>query len=80
MNPHIRSVTVEGRDIQRLIYDRLAPAIEGEELASSVLALLTFAVLLMRPSIPMELLQSTVMSTSEHMILAMSDAPEGEAN
>jgi hypothetical protein len=80
MHPFIQNVTVEGRDIQRLIFDRLAPAVEGEPLSHTVLAMLTFSVLLMRPNIDLDLLQDVVMSTSEHMIMAMTDVAEGEAN
>jgi hypothetical protein len=74
--PFIQQVSVDGRDIQRLIFDRLAPAVEGEPLSHSVMAMITFAVLLMRPDIDLELLQDVVMSTSEHMIMAMTDTPE----
>lgn len=76
----IQQVSVDGKDIQRLIFDRLMPAIEGEPLGHSVLSLLTLSVLLMRPDIDIEKLQDVVMSTSEHMILSMTDMPEGQAN
>jgi hypothetical protein len=80
MTQLLQSVTVDGRDIQRLIYDRLAPAVEGEPLSHAVLSMLTFAVLLMRPSIELEKLQEVVMAVSEHMVLAMGDPSNTSVN
>lgn len=79
-NPFIQRVSANGKDIQAIIFDRLAPAVEGESLSNSVLAMLTFSVLLMRPNVDVELLQDVVMSTSEHMIMALMDVVPGEAN
>jgi hypothetical protein len=77
--PFIQQVTADGRDIQRIVFDRLAPAVEGEPLSHSVMALITFSILLMRPDIDLDHLQAVVLSTSEHIIMAMSD-DIGEAN
>jgi len=78
MKPFVQSVTVEGKDVQRVIFDRLSPAIEGEPLAHAILSMLTFSIMLMKPDIEIEQLQDIVMSTSEHIIMHLS--PVGEAN
>ena len=80
MSQLLQAVTVDGRDIQRLIFDRLAPAVEGEPLSHAVLSMLTFAVLLMRPGIELDKLQDIVMSVSEHMVLAMGDPTNTTVN
>lgn len=74
----IQHVTVEGSDIQRVIHDRLSPAVEGESLELSILSLLTFAVWIMRPTIEVEDLQRIVQTTSEHIVMQL--APTGPAN
>ena len=79
MNPVIQHVSVDGRDIQRLIFDKLVPTVEGEELMHSVLAMLTLVFILLYPDIKMDDLQKAVMNTSEFMIMQMMPA-EGAAN
>lgn len=78
VHPFIQSVTVDGKEIQRLIFDRLMPAVEGEPLSHSILSLITFSVMLMKPDIDLETLQKLVLSTSEHII--MNIAPVGTPN
>jgi hypothetical protein len=74
----IQHVVVEGSDIQRVIHDRLSPAIEGENMELSILSMITFAVWIMRPNIEVEELQRIVQSTAEYITLQVS--PMGEAN
>jgi hypothetical protein len=69
----IQPVSVEGREIQRLVFDRIAPAIEGESIEAAVLSLLTMAVLVMKPDVTIERLQEIVLQTSETLILSMED-------
>lgn len=76
--PMIESVSVDGRDIQKLIFDKLGPALDGEKMAHSILAMLTFTVLLLKPDIELEEVQKIVMSTSEFLVMSL--APMGEAN
>ena len=81
MNPIIRSVTVDGKDIQRLLFDKLMPACEGETLEHSVLAMLCLCSLMMRPDVAVEKLQETVMATSAYLITQLTDSvPMSEAN
>jgi len=78
---YIQQVSIDGRDIQRIVFDRLAPALEGEDLAPSVFSLIMFSIMLMKPDIDMESLQEAVQSTSEHIIMALTPAAEdGLAN
>jgi hypothetical protein len=80
LRPLIHSVEVDGSEIQTLIFDKLAPACEGEKLAHSVLGMITFSILLMKPDIDVDQLQDVVMSTSEYMVMQLEPIPEGEAN
>jgi hypothetical protein len=78
--PLVQQVSVDGKDVQRIIFDRLVPAIEGEDFKNSVLSMLTLAILMMKPNIAIEQLEQVVMGTSEYMVMAMADAPEEGAN
>ena len=69
----IRAVSVSGKDIQRIVYDKLAPACEAEQLEHAVLSMLTFSIILMKPSIDVDTLQEVVMNTSQHIILQLMD-------
>lgn len=77
--PFLQAVTVEGKEIQRIVFDRLQPAIEGENFEESIMSLLIFAILLMKPEIELEALQEVVLSTTEHIMMHIS-VPEGPAN
>ena len=79
--PLIQSVEVDGRDIHALIFNKLRPAVQGEQISHSVLAMLTLSALLMKPDIEIEALQDIVMDTSKHMLLQLSPIQvTGEAN
>lgn len=74
----IRAVSVAGKDIQRIIDNKLAPACEAEQLDNAVISMLTFSIILMKPSIDASTLQEVVMNTSQHIILQLMD-PATEA-
>lgn len=76
--PFLQSITVEGKEIQRIVFDRLMPAIEDEPIEPSILSLIIFAILMMQPDIPTEKLQEVLLSTTEHIIMMI--APTGTAN
>ena len=80
MSAFIQQVTVDGADIQQLIFNKLAPACEGEQISHSVLGMLTYITLLMKPDIDLPDLQKIVMDTSEYMIMQLAPAPVGEPN
>lgn len=73
----IHNVIVDGADIQRVVFDRLVPALEGEAFELQVLSLITLSVLMMKPNIDFDQLQEVVMSVSEHMMLLIADSSEG---
>lgn len=76
MDAKIHSIDIDGRDIQALIFKKLAPACKGERLSHAILALLTYSVILMKPDIEIADLQDTVMSTSEFMMLKLATPEE----
>lgn len=75
MNQLIKAVTIDGKEIQRIVFDRLIPAIEGEVPESAFLSLLTFAVMMMKPDISIDQLQEIVIDASEHILLSMTEVP-----
>lgn len=77
--PFLTPVTVDGPNIQRIIFDRLSPAVEDEDLEQSIVALLVFAILLMKPDIEQETLQDLLLNVSQQIILATT-VPTGPAN
>lgn len=79
MNPLIRSVSVNGKDIQRIVYDKLAPACETEELDHAILSMLTFTVILIKPDIKEQQLKDAVMNVSEYLILQLMDESTEDA-
>ena len=77
----VEHVEIDGETIQKLIYDKLGPAVEGERLDVVIMTLITFAILLMKPSIESEELKAIVMRVSELLMLALTDAEKlGEVN
>lgn len=75
----IRSVSIDGKNIQRVLFDRLIPAVEGEDVESTILALYTLAVMMMNPGISTERLQEVVMATSQYLMMMMYEG-DGKAN
>jgi hypothetical protein len=68
-----RLVTIDGPEIQRIVFDRILPAIEGEKIEGVVVSLLTAAVLALKPNISIEELQDVVMDTSTHLLFHLED-------
>ena len=73
------TIVIDGEDIQRLIFNKLGPACEGEQLSHAVLGMLTLTVLLLKPQVDIAQLQECVKGTSEYMMMVLSE-PVGEVN
>lgn len=70
----IEKFEADGQEIQRIIYTRLMPAVDGESLGHSVLSLIAFSIILMKPDIDMDRLQEIITSVSQTIILHLSGA------
>mgnify|MGYP001617278125 FL=1 len=79
MNSMFQPITVDVSDVQRIIFDKLEPALSGEKHATKVLAMLTFVILLEKPEIDVDELQDIIMGTSEYLALSLS-SDDGVAN
>lgn len=71
----IEQFEADGAEIQRVIYQRLMPSLDGEQLGYSVLALIALSVILMKPDIEGEQLQEIITNVSQTIILHLSEAP-----
>lgn len=86
MNPMILQTSMQGEEVQEIITQRLIPAVVGMDRSKTMMALLTFFVVLSKPDLEPELLQKTVKGASEYVVLALTEvelqneAPKGMAN
>ena len=65
-----------GHDITRLINEKLAPCLEGEDQSKCVIAMLTLSLLIMKPILSAEEVQEGVMGVSQWMCLWLSSLGE----
>jgi len=76
---HIVETHVPGAEITRLINTKIGPAIEGEDEHTVAIALLTCAILMMKPEVSVEQLQEGITWLSQGMCLLLADmVPETE--
>lgn len=80
MTQIIRKVNVDGETVRNIIYDCLEPALDGQRKDHSVVALLTFACLLMKPDIEGTQLQDVILNVSELLVTALASTQSEEAN
>lgn len=71
--PMIVEAKVTGEEIERIISDKLFPAVEDEERAASIISMLTLVLTLMKPEISPKEIQDGVRGVSEWMCLFLSD-------
>lgn len=64
----IVAVSATGPEIQKIITERLAPAVEGQDRSHVLISLLTFAVILSKPDITSEELYKTVKDVSSYIL------------
>jgi hypothetical protein len=76
MSIPIIEAKASGNEITRLINEKLAPCLEGEEQSKCVIAMLTLALLIMKPVISAENIQEGVMGISQWMCLYLSSLDE----
>lgn len=69
----IHEVEINGSRIQDLIETKLLPSLAGVEVDHAILAMLTMIVLLAKPTVSLDLLQKTVMSVSQYIVLSLAD-------
>lgn len=73
MTQPVFKIEVSGAEIQNLILNTLAPAVEGKPVTHSILAMLTFSVMLMKPNIDIKELQECVMGASSYIVTHLSE-------
>jgi hypothetical protein len=80
--PLLTKVTVQGEDIQDFILDKLAPVCDGADKSVCILSMLAYVIILVKPHISAEKLQTVVMDTSEHMMgqLIFDELPNTAVN
>ena len=76
MTQAIFKIEASGAAIQDLILNTLAPAVDGKPVAHSILAMLTFSVMLMKPTIDIKELQECVMGASSYIVTYLSEKDE----
>jgi len=79
-NEKVVYIKVDGEEIQRIIYEKIGPALDGEKRGHAIMALIAFTVDLMKPDITPDELQNAIMSTSEYLVLLLSDSPSKSVN
>ena len=81
LTPTIHEVELETKVVEQIICNQLAEALDGTPIEYAVMSMLTYCALLMKPGIEWEELQAAVMSTSQFLILSLSDTETtGPAN
>jgi hypothetical protein len=75
----MQRVAIETADLQRIIFDRLIPAIEDEEYKNQVFSLLTLYLMLQKPDFSNEWLEDSVRRVTEYVMMLLMD-PKGKAN
>jgi hypothetical protein len=73
MNSSITHVRLSALETQRIIEERLLPALEGEPVDYSLMAIFTLAAMLMKPEISSEELAASVHDMSQHLSLSLMD-------
>ena len=76
MTVPIIEAKASGSEITRLINEKLAPCLEGEDQSKCVIAMLTLSLLIMKPVISAEDIQEGVMGISQWMCLWLSSMDE----
>lgn len=56
------------------------PAVEGARIDHTIISMLAFAVLLMKPDVPLDDLKVAVQSATEAMALSLVPVPKDQAN
>lgn len=72
----IENIGIDGNEVQRVIFDRLLPSLEGESFELQMTALMTLCVLMAKQDITFDELQEAVMNLSEYLILLVADEPD----
>jgi hypothetical protein len=67
-----------GHEVTRIINEKLAPSLEGENQSSAVIAMLTMIMLIMKPVISAEDIQQGVLGVSQWMCLFLSSLDDGD--
>ena len=65
-----------GKEVTRIINEKLAPSVDGEDQSAAVIAMLTMVLLIMKPVISAEDIQQGVMGISQWMCLFLSSLDE----
>lgn len=82
--PEVRSTLayaeVEGPVVQQLIWGKLMPALQGEPMDAAIISMIAFCILLMKPDVKMEVLESAITQTTEVMTLAIADLGHDTVN
>jgi hypothetical protein len=66
-------VEVDGKEIQELIFSKIAPACDGHPMGHVILGMLTFTILLLKPQVEIEELRDCVLQTSEFMTMTLDN-------
>lgn len=79
MHSNIIESHATGEEIEHLIANKLLPAVINEERHKVVIALLTFAITLLKPTVTAEEVQSGVKGCSQWLCLHLSESELNEA-
>lgn len=79
MLPMTNRVIVQGHDIERIIMEKLSPAMDGERMEHILMSLMTFAYTMMKPSIERDELKRLVEDTTAYMSMQLMPT-DGLAN
>ena len=76
---HITHFTVDGPDIQKMIWDHLLPAVTGLPKDQAIIGMLALSTLLMKPNASLDELQSAIQGATQVIVTALS-TPTGKVN
>ena len=77
MVDHIVRITAPGEVIQRIIQEKLQPALADERADYIILALLTLVITILKPDIAITKLQEVVHGASGYIVSCLTDSTGG---
>ena len=73
MNDSITHIRLSTAEVHRIVEERLLPALEGEAVDYTLMALFTLSAMLMKPSAGPDEIGQVVFDMSQHLSLALMD-------
>ena len=68
-----QQIAIDGASVQKIIFEKLMPAVDDIPMGEAVLAMMTFTVFLMKQDLPVEDLRQIVFDTSKFIVMSLNE-------